>query len=110
MLVNSSYCVYVIASYFPEIVTFGSVDTLSLIRPCIAPGDRRVSPSLRTLRVGLLLSQRRGSGGDSTPSGRRWTGVLQANRLTCRTVIGKWMTGQSGSIKLYHLLPFFKDD
>jgi len=33
--------------------------------PCVAPGDRQVSPSLRSLRAGLLLSHGRGSGRDS---------------------------------------------
>ena len=35
-----------------------------LPRPRIAPGDRRVSPSLRTFSAGLLLSQWRGSDQD----------------------------------------------
>jgi len=32
-----------------------------LSRPCVAPGDRQVSPSLRTLRARLLLSHGKGS-------------------------------------------------
>jgi len=39
-------------------------------RPCFAPGDRQVSPSLCTLQAGLLLSQGRGSEQEDSPSGQ----------------------------------------
>jgi len=44
-----------------------------LPRPCVAPGDRQVSPSLCTLRAGLLLSRGRGSDYDIPLWGRKCT-------------------------------------
>jgi len=52
---------------------------LPLPRPYVAPGDRRVSPSLRTLRAGLLLSLRRGSDCDDSLSAH---GVHRERRPT----------------------------
>jgi len=71
-----------------------------LPRPYVAPGDRQVSPSLRTLQAGLLLSQGRGSNGDGGL--RHHIGVRgpleQAGRLTSRARVrpaGSTRTGES---------------